>query len=324
MKRITLTSSVRALACASLVGLLAGCSSVPQWESLKSWGPLKTLTRKAQTPPAGTEGLAPARERPELLLGLTLDHTLVTFQASTPGQLVSQVRLKGLKAGEEVLGMDFRVARGQLFMLTSAGRLLRVDPNTGDSTPVGNGVTLPAGSSWGVDFNPTVDRIRVVSDLGFNLRLHPDTGAQIDGDSATEGLQGDGPLRYAQGDLLSGTTPRVVAAGYTYNAQNDKITTNYAIDAGAGHLVIQGSLEGVTPVVSPNTGLLTSVGPLQIDRFDQASFDIADVGNAAYLVTQVAGRVESRLYEVDLGSGQARLIGAVAAGQALRALAIVP
>ena len=33
------------------------------------------------------------------------------------------------------------------------------------------------GTEFGVDFNPQVDRLRVVSNSGQNLRLHPDTGA---------------------------------------------------------------------------------------------------------------------------------------------------
>jgi hypothetical protein len=34
-----------------------------------------------------------------------------------------------------------------------------------------------AGTSFGFDFNPTVDRIRLVSDSGQNLRLNPNSGA---------------------------------------------------------------------------------------------------------------------------------------------------
>ena len=63
----------------------------------------------------------------------------------------------------------------------------------GGSGGVGSGVVLPAGATeWGFDFNPTVDRIRVVNDRGANLRLHPDTGAQVDGNADQPGLQPDG------------------------------------------------------------------------------------------------------------------------------------
>lgn len=316
MTSSTLRPLLRPLACALVLSSLTACSYMPQWASLKAF--------KHRGDAPGAEALAVPKERPEVLLALTEDHTLVTLNAGQPGQLLGQVPLKGLLPGEKILGMDFRVARGQLFALSSTGRLLRIEPTTGQATPVGSGVALPPSTSWGVDFNPTVDRIRVVNDEGANLRLHPDTGTQVDGDAKTEGLQTDGRLSYAPSDLLQGRAPRVTAAAYTYNKDNDKLTTNYAIDAAAGYLVVQGSVEGATPVVSPNTGLLQSVGPLLIERFDQASFDISDVNNAAYLVTSRQGSVESRLYEVDLGSGVARLIGSIGAGQQIRALAIVP
>ena len=52
---------------------------------------------------------------------------------------------------------------------------------------------LPEGATeWGFDFNPTVDRIRVVNDAGFNLRLHPDTGVIVDSDPNQPGVQLDG------------------------------------------------------------------------------------------------------------------------------------
>jgi Domain of unknown function (DUF4394) len=183
---------------------------------------------------------------------------------------------------------------------------------------------LPSSDAWGFDFNPTVDRIRVVSGAGHNLRLHPDTGAQVDGQADTPGVQADGALSYTSGDLLEGVKPRIVAAGYTYNKVNDKITTNYAVDAGAGYLAIQGSLEGAATVVSPNTGRLQAVGPLLIERFDDASFDICDLNNNAYLSTTRRGTPGTKLYELNLGSGQARLIGAVGGNLTLKGLTVVP
>ena len=48
------------------------------------------------------------------------------------------------------------------------------------SHPRGAGHTARGVERLGVwrDFNPAADRVRVVSNLGQNLRLHPDTGAQ--------------------------------------------------------------------------------------------------------------------------------------------------
>ena len=248
---------LRPLTLLALTGALSACSYMPQFKSLQEF-------RLFNRTPRSVDVLAPVKERPETLIGVTAANTLVTFQANEPGRLLSSAPIQGLKAGEELLGIDFRVAKGQLFGVTNQGRLLQIDPDKATVTAVGAGITLPEGQAFGFDFNPTVDRIRVVNDAGHNLRLHPETGAQVDGDANTPGVQLDGTLRYAPGDLLSTTKPRIVSAGYTYNQANEKLTTNYAIDAGAGYLVVQGSLEGAATPVSPNTGLLQAIGPLLI------------------------------------------------------------
>lgn len=259
---------------------------------------------------------APVQEPLELreqVVAVTAAHELLTFNAARPDHILERRPLQGLSAGDKLVGIDFRVARGVLYALAQSGRLYTLELGTGQLTPVGAGTPPVAlkGSAFGVDFNPAADRVRVVSNLGQNLRLHPDTGAQVDGQPDVAGVQPDGPLRYADGDAQAGSVPRIVAAGYTYNKDNEKITTNYAIDAQAGHLVMQGSPEGVTPVVSPNTGLLRTVGPLGVHAFDHASLDIDDVKNNAYLVTGRIGSTTSRLYVLDLKTGQAQLIGFV-------------
>ncbi len=295
------------LAGASLLLALgqSGCAWLPTWLGGTTDAPVVRSHAQPQ------EARAEAIERKELLVAITASHRLITFRADRPEELLSRVPLMGLQPGEGILGMDFRVARGELFALSTIGRLLRIDTDSGKVRPVGPGVKLPQARAFGFDFNPTVDRIRVVGDRGDNLRLHPDTGAQVDGQPDVDGLQPDGPLRYADGDEQAGNAPRIVAAGYTYNKDNDKITTNYAIDARAGHLVMQGSPEGATPVVSPNTGLLRTVGPLGVHSFDHASLDIDDVKNNAYLVTGRIGSTHSRLYTIDLKTGQAKLIGLI-------------
>jgi hypothetical protein len=42
------------------------------------------------------------------------------------------------------------------------------------------------GTFFGVDFNPTVDRLRVISDTGQNLRVNVDTGAEFRDTSLTD------------------------------------------------------------------------------------------------------------------------------------------
>ncbi|MFG5409677.1 DUF4394 domain-containing protein [Piscinibacter sakaiensis] len=247
------------------------------------------------------------------------------FNAGRPGELTSRQPLKGLQPGETVLGMDFRVAKGQLYVLGSSGRLYRADVETATLTPVGPPAARAfSGSAFGVDFNPTVDRVRVVSDSGMNLRLHPDTGAVVDANPALEGLQIDGPLAYVAGDPNAGRTPSITGAAYTYNKNDEKITTNYAIDSGLGVLVMQGSREGTQPVVSPNTGQLRTVGALGVAPFRSASFDIADVNNAAYAALNGAPGERSRWVQIDLETGRATPIGTIGGGQPVLGIAIEP
>ena len=101
------------------------------------------------------------------------------------------------------------------------------------ATALGAGPFTPSlsGSAFGFDFNPTVDRIRIVSDTGQNLRANPDTGAVV---------SVDGSLRYAPTDVAAGRDPDVVGAAYT-NPDNDPATgtTLFDLDAGPDALVVQ-------------------------------------------------------------------------------------
>ena len=263
--------------------------------------------------------------RKEAIVGLTAGNQLVRFNAGQPQKATVIGAVRGLPSGESLVAIDYRVSRGVLYALGSSGRLYTLDAKTAEAKALGAGpLAIPlAGEEFGFDFNPAVDRIRIVSDAGQNFRAHPDTGAAVDGNPNAEGTQPDARLAYAAADANAPTKPRIVGAGYTYNKQNEKITTNFAIDAAPGSLVTQGSREGATPAVSPNTGQLFTVGSLGIGRFHRASFDIADVSNAAYLAVERVQRAGTRLYSVDLATGRATFIGTVG-GERLRGIAIEP
>lgn len=248
----------------------------------------------------------------EFIDAVSTSNQLVRFNAGQPQKLLSSRPLTGLAAGDTLIGVDYRVAKGQLYGLGTSGQLYRIDTRTATASPIGTPNALPreGATEWGFDFNPTVDRIRVVNDAGFNLRLHPDTGAIVDGDPNQPGVQFDGRLAYDAADANAGKAPGIVAAGYTYNKDNDKITTNYALDGRLGLLVHQGSKEGAQPVVSPNTGRLYTVGSLGIGSFQRATLDISDVSNTAY--SAVTTGQKSVWYRIDLATGRATRIGTVA------------
>ena len=259
----------------------------------------------ATAPAPAPEALGPLRS--ETVVAVTDAAELIHFTAGQPQRFLQRKPLLGLEPGDRLIGIDYRVARGVLYAVAASGRVYTLDTVSAVLTRVGSGAPVVlSGQHFGVDFNPVADRIRVVSDSGQNLRLHPDTGAV----AAT-----DPPLRAA-------APVRIAGAAYTYNKQDGKLTTNFAIDIASGTLMVQGSREGVVPVVSPNTGELTVVGALGTGALEDAAFDIADINNAALAALRSGGR--TRLHAVDLASGRATLIGSVGEGRALWGMAIVP
>ena len=253
----------------------------------------------------------------EVLWLLNQANQLIKVNPSAPDKIIEQKALNGLAQGETLQGIDYRVAYGVLFALSDKGQLYTINTGTGALTAVGS--PLPAGTlqqgQFGFDFNPAADRIRVVNDKGQNLRLHPETAALASTDPT---------LQYAAGDSHHGKTPAVTAAAYTYNQQDSKITTNYAIDITAGNLLTQGTKEGTTPAVSPNTGQLFTVGSLGLAALQQVSFDISDLSNIGLVAASTAAEPASTLYQIDLNSGKTKKLGTLADGSALAGIAIEP
>jgi hypothetical protein len=208
--------------------------------------------------------------------------------------------ITGLQAGENILGIDFRPATGQLYALGSSSRLYTINLTTGAATQVGTaGAFTLNGTSFGFDFNPSVDRIRVISNTGQNLRLNPNDGTLTGTDT-----------------VLNPATTGATAAAYTNNFAGATTTTLYDIDTTSDTLFIQGGLNG-TP--SPNGGTLTAVGGLGVDASAVNGFDIGTNG-IAYAALTVGG--VSNLYTINLQTGAATLIGAIGNGTILRGLAV--
>src|SRR5215475_13471661 len=114
-----------------------------------------------------------------LITAVTTTDKLLTFDGSAPGTVLSSVGITGLQAGEVLLGIDRRPASGLLYGLGSTSRLYTINTTTGLATEVGASPFAPAltGTSFGFDFNPVPDRIRIVSTDTTNFRLNPNTGA---------------------------------------------------------------------------------------------------------------------------------------------------
>ena len=189
--------------------------------------------------------------------------------------------ITGLQAGENILGIDFRPLNGQLYALGSSSRIYTLNLGTGAATAVGSQLpTLLVGSDFGFDFNPTVDRIRVVSDLGQNLRLNP-----IDGTiSAIDGMINPG-------------TPTLSGAAYSENFAGATTTSLFVIDHNTDKLYLQSP---------PNNGTLVERGALGINITNSNGFDIGSTSNKAYLLATVNS--ENKIYSINTTTGAASVV----------------
>lgn len=189
--------------------------------------------------------------------------------------------ITGLQAGENILGIDFRPLNGQLYALGSSSRIYTLNLGTGAATAVGSQLpTLLVGSDFGFDFNPTVDRIRVVSDLGQNLRLNP-----IDGTiSAIDGMINPG-------------TPTLSGAAYSENFAGATTTSLFVIDHNTDKLYLQSP---------PNNGTLVERGALGINITNSNGFDIGSTSNKAYLLATVNS--ENKIYSINTTTGAASAV----------------
>ena len=151
---------------------------------------------------------------------------------------------------------------------------------SGAATLVGGQfATLLSGTSFGFDFNPVVDRIRVVSNTGQNLRLDPNTGA----------------VAAVDGNLNPGA-PMISGAAYTNNFPGATATVLFDIDAASDKLFTQNP---------PNNGSLVETGPLGINVEQNNGFDIGGTSNKAYALLRVGGT--TKMYAINLATGAATL-----------------
>lgn len=218
---------------------------------------------------------------------LSNNNSIVKYNATNLASPISSKPITGLPAGEQIVSIDYRPATGQLYALGSSSRLYFINEESGLATAVGSASFSPAvsGANASINFNPTVDRIRLVTESGQNLRLHPELGTV----AATDG------------SINGGTNPRIGAVAYTNSFSGTSSTVLYDIDFEQDKLYMQNP---------PNNGTLVEVGNLTIDFKGMGDFDILADNSQAFAVTY--DTVKSNLYTIDLTSGKAVEIGTFA------------
>lgn len=79
----------------------------------------------------------PAAQQVGDVVALTASGKLVSFNRAEPKTLVGSVAVTGLPSGESLLGIDDRPADSALYGLTSGGKIVTLEPDTGVATLIG-------------------------------------------------------------------------------------------------------------------------------------------------------------------------------------------
>lgn len=231
--------------------------------------------------------------------------SLIRFESSDP----TNVTVIGSFSGANLFldALDFRPATGQLYgYLDATDSFYTI--NTGNAQ-----LTLASGASGaptntfqlGLDFNPMIDRARIVTDSDQNIVFNPGAGTSA---AFTD-------LFYAPGDANENVDPNIIDNAYSQNFAGTLATQQYAIDYGLDALVKLGN----------NAGTLTTVGNLGVDTDIYTGFDIYTVGGVdiGYAVmTDAAGA--TKFYTIDLATGAATAVGALGFTNQVYSLAVIP
>jgi hypothetical protein len=229
------------------------------------------------------------------VIALTEDRRLIRFKEDQPKLAKTIGPVTGLTGDSTLVGIDFRPATAALYGVGNAGGIYTIDQQTAAASKVSQLSVGLDGSSFGVDFNPAVDRLRIVSDTGQNLRHDVNTSA--------------GPTTVDS----SLTYPPTAAAGIAGAAY-----TNNDADPGTGTTLfdLDSMLDQVAVQSPANSGQLASTGKLGLDVTSTIGLDIysalkngtTDALRALASLEPVTGS-RIALYRISLLGGRAEEIG---------------
>ena len=240
--------------------------------------------------------------------GLTRAGSLVKFDATNPSRAKRVGRVSGLASRERLVAIDFRPRTGELVALGSRANLYAVSTRTAAASrksslrTMARGLAL-RGERFGIDFNPTVDRLRVVSDSGQNLRVNVDTGITTV----------DGILNYAAGDATGGVATGISGVAYSNNDSDSVAAPPATAPAGATGTQLFGvdaRLDGLVLQSPPNAGRVTTVGRLEntgltigFDVYSELDASGRAVSSTAYLSNRLFTQ-PTRLFKVNLATAR--------------------
>lgn len=169
---------------------------------------------------------------------------------------------------------------------------------------------LADATSVSMDFNPVVDRIRVVSAADENFRINPNTGTVV--------MPPDTNLAYDAGDVNAGTDPIVTGIGYSNDFAGASVTTLNGIDDDLDILV----RSGIDGSPSPNGGQLFTVGSLGANpTLGRVALDI-NANNTAFAMLEIGGFPQ--LHTINLNTGAADLVAGIGSPNVVIDIAVQP
>ncbi|MES3040335.1 MAG: DUF4394 domain-containing protein [Pseudomonadota bacterium] len=245
------------------------------------------------------------------IIGVDLDDLEYARSVAPVAQATTAGTVGALDPSEEILDIDYRNSEGQLYALTRTilgstvtARIVTIAPASGALARVSTltGVTLSASDTYSIDFNPAVDRLRIISSSGRNIKVNVLTGAA---------------------SMDSDINPVIAQTGVAY-------TDTFTAGSTAGRTTLLFGLDSATDkiyTINPSSGALSAGVTLGIDTTKISGFDIdpsAQRGGVAILT--VAGQAQVYTINTQAVSNAATLKGKLfnlIAGETFKGLSLI-
>ncbi len=240
-------------------------------------------------------------------IGLVGDKTLVSFDVDRPQNTRGIGKVRGLVGDTTLVGIDYRVQDSKLYGVGDDGGVYTINPRTAQARLVSQLSVDLDGTTFGVDFNPAADRLRVTSDTGQNLRHDVNPG----------------------GVTLADVTLSYPPAAPPATGINASAYTNNYLDLATGTTLfaIDSLMDQVAVQAPANNGTLSATGKLGVDARRDVGFDIlsqvdggATTRNVAFASITNGGR--AAFYKVQLLTGQVSPVGSFPRSQHVRDIAL--
>ena len=228
--------------------------------------------------------------------------TMITFDRDSPEIVSSRVELTGFDPGEELVGMDFRVADNKLYGVGTLNNLYLL-PHAATTpsasvtkiTAISPGI-VTAGVSYGVDTDPVNDVLVVAS-----------------GETAST-------VNFATGASTTGaamTGRSISAIAHTHSFAGTQGTVLFGLDL-SGDAVT----DELVLIDDRIAGSARDAGTIRVNGAATAGFDVAGSNLDAYALLNIGSA--TRFFRINLANGVATLIGSLELQGEVTALALPP